>query len=149
MRGARDDDAQDSHDKGQTKERAQGRKRRTDAPDNPTSEQMASRAKSRDAAMEARSKSECRSHLKGRCINGAKCTAKHTTPCSEILCNSRVPIGSVANFTNLSYGYCRLDLAEVVSIDFSASTHGRPPPSVVEQGVRAFTKTMASGSRRR
>ena len=58
--------------------------------------------------MAARDKLECRAHTKGRCVNGARCTAKHTTPCSEILCNSRVPIGSKASITNLSYGYCKL-----------------------------------------
>ena len=51
---------------------------------------------------------ECRAHTKGRCVNGANCTAKHTTPCSEILCNSKVPIGSKASVTNLTHGYCKL-----------------------------------------
>ena len=104
------------------------RKRRMDAPDNPTSEQMAARAKSRDAAMKARSERECRSHLKGRCINGEKCTAKHTTPCSEILCNSRVPVGSVANFTNLTYGFCRLHDEAQMECPYMNCVHATQPP---------------------
>ena len=86
----------------------QTRKRKVDAPDGPTPEQMAARQESSAAAMAARSNLECHAHTRGRCINGDKCTAKHTTPCSETLCNSRVPIGSVATITNLTYGYCKL-----------------------------------------
>ena len=84
------------------------RKRKANVYDGPTPEQMAARQESSAAAMAARDKAECRAHMKGRCVNGDKCTAKHTTPCSEILCNSRVPIGSKASITNLTYGYCKL-----------------------------------------
>ena len=84
------------------------RKRKAIVIDGPTAEQMAARQESSAAVMAARDRMECRAHTKGRCVNGAKCTAKHTTPCSEILCNSKVPIGSKASVTNLSYGYCKL-----------------------------------------
>ena len=78
--------------------------------------------------MKARSERECRSHLKGRCINGEKCTAKHTTPCSEILCNSRVPVGSVANFTNLTYGFCRLHDEAQMECPYMNCVHATQPP---------------------
>ena len=51
---------------------------------------------------------QCRAHVRGRCTNGAKCTAQHTTDPAEIMCNSTVEPGEKAGIKNKSYGWCHL-----------------------------------------
>ena len=46
----------------------------------------------------------------GRCTNGGKCTAPHTTDPAEIMCNSTVAPGEKAGLSNKTYGYCHLVL---------------------------------------
>ena len=87
---------------------------------------------------------ECRAHTKGRCVNGAKCTAKHTTPCSEILCNSKVPIGSKASITNLSYGYCKLHDEAKIECPYKDCIWAKPAlqhdPTMTEADVDAAAR---------
>ena len=120
------------------------RKRKAIVIDGPTAEQMAARQESSAAVMAARDRMECRTHTKGRCVNGANCTAKHTTPCSEILCNSKVPIGSKASITNLSYGHCKLHDEAKIACPYKnclwAETALQVPPDMTDDEVDAAAR---------
>ena len=122
----------------------QTRKRKAVVIDGPTAEQMAARQESSAAVMAARDRMECRAHTKGRCVNGANCTAKHTTPCSEILCNSRVSIGSKASVTNLTYGYCRLHDEAGIACPYKdciwSETALQEPPQMTDDEAAAAAK---------
>ena len=90
--------------------------------DGPTPEQMESRRRHYETVKEARVQTECRSHMRGRCIHGVKCTALHVIPDAEIMCNSTVMPGQRASVNNKSYGFCRLREAKIPS-------HCRLPPT--------------------
>ena len=85
----------------------------------PSDEQMEQRKKARDEIKarltEQRTGFQCRSHLKGRCTNGDKCTAPHTTNPAEITCNSMITAAADAGVSrgNKTYGYCHLFYANM------------------------------------
>ena len=83
---------------------------------------MESRRRHYETVKEARVQTECRSHTRGRCIHGVKCTALHVIPDAEIVCNSTVMPGQRASVNNKSYGFCRLREAKIPS-------HCRLPPT--------------------
>ena len=72
-------------------------------------------------------------------------SAKHSTPCSEILCNSRVPIGSKASITNLSYGYCKLHDEAKIECPYKdciwAETALHEAPTMTDDEVDAAART--------
>ena len=76
--------------------------------DSPTDEQLAQREVEKAAIKAKRGEIQCRAHVRGRCTNGDKCTAQHTTDPTEIMCNSTVAPGEKAGVKNLTYGWCHL-----------------------------------------
>ena len=76
--------------------------------DAPTDAQLAQRAVELDSIKAKRGEVQCRAHTRGRCTNGGKCTAPHTTDPAEIMCNSTVAPGEKAGLSNKSYGWCHL-----------------------------------------
>ena len=78
--------------------------------DSPTDAQLAQRAAEQDSIKAKRREAQCRAHTRGRCTNGDKCTAPHTTDPAEIMCNSTVAPGEKAGLSNKTYGYCHLVL---------------------------------------
>ena len=78
--------------------------------DSPTDAQLAQRAVELDSIKAKRGEIQCRAHTRGRCTNGGKCTAPHTTDPAEIMCNSTVAPGEKAGLSNKTYGYCHLVL---------------------------------------
>ena len=79
----------------------------------PTREQMDQRKTAREEIKSRRTGYQCRSHLKGHCINGADCPTPHITDCATITCNSMVTNedAGVAR-GNKTYGYCHLFYAK-------------------------------------
>ena len=81
--------------------------------DGPSSEQMEQRKTAREEIKsriaERRTGHQCRSHLKGRCTNGANCPTPHITECATITCNSLVTNEDAGvSRGNKTYGYCHL-----------------------------------------
>merc|ERR1712086_789436 len=78
--------------------------------DGPTDAQLSQRTAEQDSIKAKRREAQCRAHTRGRCTNGDKCTAPHTTDPAEIMCNSTVAPGEKAGLSNKTYGYCHLVL---------------------------------------
>ena len=58
---------------------------------------------------ERRTGFQCRSHVKGRCTNGAKCPTPHITDPAQITCNSMITNEDAGvSRGNKTYGYCHL-----------------------------------------
>ena len=81
--------------------------------DGPSSEQMEQRKTAREEIKsklaERRTGYQCRSHLKGRCTNGANCPTPHTTESATITCNSMITNEDAGvSRGNKTYGYCHL-----------------------------------------
>ena len=77
--------------------------------DGPTDAQLTQRAVKIADIKARRGEIQCRAHVRGRCTNGDKCTAKHTTDPAEIMCNSTVAPGEKAGIKNKTYGWCHLN----------------------------------------
>ena len=72
-----------------------------------TSQQEEYRVSQMSAIKARRIESQCRAHVRGRCINGSACKHPHTTDPATITCNSMVTAADkgVSAF-NRSYGFC-------------------------------------------
>ena len=91
--------------------------------DSPTDAQLTQRAVEIAAIKAKRGEIQCRAHVRGRCTNGDKCSAKHTTDPAEIMCNSTVAPGEKAGIKNKTYGWCHL-IAKGLECPYKECIHG-------------------------